>query len=1597
MTVTADVIAVFRGDTSSLEQSLGNVTDQISAMHETSAGASAGMTGHLGGVGAGADNLGEKIVGGSAALDELGNKGREVGGSLLGMFTSVAGAAGIGGLLDMAKNVTSEMQVLGVQFNATFGSGGSGALSSAVKEANTLGVSISSAASAAVSFGQATRGTVQDPAKDMKAFSDVAAGTGQNIDSVAAAFGNYYQLVQQYGGTGGAASRASRSLLANHDITAQEANKLRLLGNTGGTPNELLNSLIGNSESLYGGAGKAYAKTLPGEEQTFKNQFSTADSGALSPITGALTSGLGALNKDMSSEGFKTATADVEHFLSEMVKGVEVLAPFAEAVLGIVTGIGELVSKMGFVGEATGVVVAGFVAMKAVDIAGMLVRGVSALGEQAAADVSTTSATAALTAAIVAQTEALAARNAEMAEGMVIGGAGGVTGGAGGVLPTVEKEVAGPSEEDLALLNAPGLFSRLGSGLAGTAMGGGLGAGLLVGGVGYGIGTGVGDIDHNQNVKTVGQDAGIGAGVGAMFGPEGIIPGAIIGGLAGAFENASNAAKAFADKVNESVSSYHHNNPTGTTAAEIEASHKKALEDAARMTAGPKDNAPEGINTLIHDNEALSVSPRNPPKSNIARHDEGDKIRKDADTAYAHMKSNVNFIQERMGPTETYKEADKLAASNGINLSSSLGANKEAIDTVTAALNKLGGVSQQLAEAQASGLKTTSDVLSGTYGETSVNASKQLKKYGSSFNDVEKIAKDAGININTEQYGNLTKADFNQKNLTPQDASQTNANLSAQQGLKDATFAVTQAQWSEVQASQSLVQAHFSAGQAVFGFGQAVFAAGQAAFALTQANFQLGQATFAVTQAQFAQGQAAFALGQAEFAASQATFELGQALYAAGQAAFQVTQAHLGLEQATSTQANASNATAIALTSGYVPALWNASTSLIGLTSASAGQITAFNNLVSSANAAQAAFVPVQFQYTAMTATLQQTTDALKQYQNTLNQPLAGTGAEAQQQEGFTVKEASINEQIATMEGERVSSGDPRIVSLQAQLAIVQNQAQAATAAAAQTTGLQQFNIKQAQLAPEQSYGTELGAAQQIGDAGAQQYQQTQALDALLPTYDALNTKYQLANTLATAAATAIQTQSQSDQAVVTSTNGLMNAQNGLLTANNNVATAANGVKSAQNGVTTAQNGVLTAANNTAVALVGVTNAEVGVTNAQNGIKTAQNAIAVAGQGVVTAQQNVTNASEAVNASQHGMADATTSLNEATNTADAQINTNIVNFLSALQVLITQIGVQAPKMVKPISDAIQDVINVATLSAAVAKAQAAETLVNATQVSTIIAIADADINNINAGKNVAQSDVNTTIRTLDSFETGGTVPGTGPTVVMAHGGEIILPAGVANEVKVLGGTPLQGLVGAALVDGIESNGDPTILAGGRGPAGGLFQFEPGTWLSNGGGQYAGTTPQGMSGAIAATWEQQVQVFLNATRGDHFGAWGPDLGAGYGYAGPPLPHSPVANKIATFPASMYSNGGFVPGSGGVPAILHGGEFVISNAMLAAMGNGGSATSANSGRSGGMTMAPGAVQVSVEINGSSNITGDLKSELESALNEVFSSINQKWSGS
>ena len=128
----------------------------------------------------------------------------------------------------------------------------------------------------------------------------------------------------------------------------------------------------------------------------------------------------------------------------------------------------------------------------------------------------------------------------------------------------------------------------------------------------------------------------------------------------------------------------------------------------------------------------------------------------------------------------------------------------------------------------------------------------------------------------------------------------------------------------------------------------------------------------------------------------------------------------------------------------------------------------------------------------------------------------------------------------------------------------------------------------------------------------------------------------------------------------------------------------------------------------------------------------------------------------------------------------------------------------------------------------------------------------------------------------------------------------VSPQQVAAQVLADGGTSLQAQVAAALVSGIESDGDPTELAGGVGPAAGLFQFEPGTWQGNGGGAYS-------SVAQGASWQDQVKVFINASAGNNFHAWGPDLSpdrgdpnsasnSAYSYSGPPAPGSPVYNWI-----------------------------------------------------------------------------------------------------
>jgi hypothetical protein len=139
---------------------------------------------------------------------------------------------------------------------------------------------------------------------------------------------------------------------------------------------------------------------------------------------------------------------------------------------------------------------------------------------------------------------------------------------------------------------------------------------------------------------------------------------------------------------------------------------------------------------------------------------------------------------------------------------------------------------------------------------------------------------------------------------------------------------------------------------------------------------------------------------------------------------------------------------------------------------------------------------------------------------------------------------------------------------------------------------------------------------------------------------------------------------------------------------------------------------------------------------------------------------------------------------------------------------------------------------------------------------------------------------------------------------------------VYNQVIADKGSTQQALVAAALVSGIESDGSPTELAGGKGPAEGLFQFEPSTWTGGAGGGR-----NGLPATVgAATWQQQVQGFINDTGGpggSNFGAWGPDVVANrgdpnsstnpdYGYSGAVQQDSVVGKWITSNEAALGSD-------------------------------------------------------------------------------------------
>ncbi len=156
--------------------------------------------------------------------------------------------------------------------------------------------------------------------------------------------------------------------------------------------------------------------------------------------------------------------------------------------------------------------------------------------------------------------------------------------------------------------------------------------------------------------------------------------------------------------------------------------------------------------------------------------------------------------------------------------------------------------------------------------------------------------------------------------------------------------------------------------------------------------------------------------------------------------------------------------------------------------------------------------------------------------------------------------------------------------------------------------------------------------------------------------------------------------------------------------------------------------------------------------------------------------------------------------------------------------------------------------------------------------------------------------------TANSAVAPGAVPKV-PAWVTSTRAETLTPTQIAEVVRAAGGTTSQAQMGAAISAGAEDRAGTTqVLAGGRGPAQGLWQFEPTTWR-----QYA--PPGAPPTATGATPLQQAQAFVrdvNANKG--YASWAPDLGATWG-TNPtsPRPGSPVASYLGTHHTQARTTG------------------------------------------------------------------------------------------
>jgi hypothetical protein len=1519
---------------------LGSDTASVGGDLRNASSGAQGLSDGIHGASSNAAELGVKLGAGGGVLDELKGKATGFGSTLAGAAGVASLTAGMAGLVVMTKDYTETMQGLGVQLNAVLGASGPSALGQMTSLSNELGQSLQATGSAYVTFAQATRGSNENMTQDMKVFSDAAAGTGDSITQVAQLVGNYYQLIQRIGGTGGVGSRAATALITQHIIDPDTANQLRIAANLGANTQDLLNTILADIERQYSGAGAAQRKTVTGQLTVFRSDLETAIGTAGEDLMKSFASSLEKVGASLSSAGFEKAARDAAEFAEAIAKGTVEALKLLEPIAKIVVSVGEAVDQMKPFRDILEVVAGLLTAMIAIKWAGTLIsdlgnlvvgtlRYVGILGTQSAETATLTAQVAALNAEVatltanylrLAEAQGVVAATAPVAAGSELAGGGAVAaaGGAGlltrlGITPTGRGALATGAESlpfgmsPLIPIAGGAVLSYEAANINQSVPGaGGEALGALARTGGYAaIGAGIGSM-----IPIPGGTV-IGAGVGAVVGVAQSIFDALNASSVKAAQHLDQLAQAATTSAQNWYKAASQPTTGETQVAAMQGAFGSAVSSLQQIVARTLPGQPTGAGVAVLEHSAVAES----SKQLIKQYGDStakvmEQFKQAAGPEY-NVNQNVALMQALMGPGTTQQQAAADLQTANINAANSMDANASAIRNWTAGMNG----AAETTESFASQLNTVGEQIAGSWGQVNYSLSGSVGQLAGPGGMGTLMSVAQQQQINPALYG-----------VSPTGQTQTFQQSAASVGTSAAAVialvnSIQPGAMAGVNPDQSLTPNVIQAAQAWITSQETEIQSAQqvhdALFSLTQSAQQLV----------LAQAQARDAVGA-----------YGQVL------ANTQTITVAGQQQQVS----------------YLSSFTNLNSVLVQLAqaglntgqnfSAMAAQVT---NVVNAANNAQKAFEAVDIPFQALSQTLTITNQQLQAQQALASTPLVGTQAQQAQENALKAQAASYQAQIDALKLQLVPSSAPSMMALQTALN--------------QTNTTLDLITQQAAMGPGATIqgglgniGGEIGAATAQGLAQIAAQTPAQQIAIANQYLAAMNAQAagQAAGTGATGGLTYEQALSQLVQQVSPagemSVSGMMSASKavGLLATS---ISGAGGLQDAVNALTPADTKLQTAMQN---ALSVATPLYQQIQNVASGFQQVYQATESAWdqqkQYALTLDQVKSNALSAQSSiaqlASTFIQDTANSVTEGDNTIKGLVSTLTLGINAANQVEQLQQAVnQSPATAQSMSNAAYKALETA-------------------------------ITNISSGTSGALSASNlaaTISAYTKSYAAGGPVDETG--LATLHQGEYVLnasQAAIAAQAQSLAAQAPWRWTGAEwsalnALEMMEAGWNPSAQNP-HSQAYGIAQF------INGPTEYYeyGGNPGTVIGQLTGMFN-----YVKARYGD--------------------PISAYAHELATSP-HWYQQGGIIAGSVGsaVPIMAHAGEMVLNLEAVQALNRGvpitlNAPTTMATGGAGGLVISPGAVQV--EINSTTTDSAEeIAAETGSVVTEALTTIINTWRG-